>query len=128
MLDFLNTLADWLGAGRYSAHSLCLTNDPLVMAIFLFGDVITGTSYFIMGLSLMIYQARIVRLSPTAFWMFGAFIFLCGAEHFAKSLTLFVGVYRLEAFVTAAMAAVSAVTAMLTIQQIPGWARRRESE
>lgn len=124
MLEWFNTLGDILGADRYAAHSICLTNDPVIMTVFLAGDVVTSISYFIMGTAFYVYRARIVAMSPEARGLYGAFIVLCGLSHAAKSLTLFVGIYRLEAMVVMAMAAVSAATAAMTWQQIGEWTKR----
>jgi hypothetical protein len=50
--------------------------------------------------------------------LFGAFIFLCGLNHFTETLTMFFGVYRLDVVIVAAMAAVSVVTAIVTTQRL----------
>jgi len=124
MLDFLNTVADWLGAARYAAHSICLSADPTIVGLFLAGDLVTAASYFVMGVTFMVYRTRIIRMSPEARGLWGAFVFLCGLSHAAKSATLFIGVYRLEVLVVMAMAAVSAVTAVVTVRQIGEWTRQ----
>jgi hypothetical protein len=114
-MDWLTWLADALGASRYAQHALCLTNDPLLMILYVAGDLTTFLAYFVIGLVLISKKRHILELSPTALAMYGAFIFLCGLSHLTETLTLFTGIYRLDVMVTAAMASVSAVTAAYTV-------------
>jgi hypothetical protein len=118
MMDFLLRVADLLGASRYSQHAICLTNDPVMIFLFVTGDTITAASYFTIGLSLIYYRTRVVQFSVIARGLYGAFIFLCGASHATEVLTMFTGIYRLDVAVTAAMGVVSAFTAVVTWNEI----------
>jgi len=118
MMDLLSQIAALLGAERYSQHAICLTNDPVMIFLFVSGDIITAASYFTIGLSLIYYRTRVVEFSVVARGLYGAFIFLCGASHAAEVLTMFTGVYRLDVAITAAMAVVSAFTAVVTWNEI----------
>lgn len=110
-------LLNFFGAERYSQHSICLTNDPVMIFLYVFSDLSTFASYFAIGLSLL-FVARVppARIRPPMRMLFGAFIFLCGLSHLTSVVTLFTGVYRLDILVRAAMAAVSVVTAVAVIQ------------
>jgi len=110
-------ILDFFGAERYSQHSICLTNDPIMIFLYVFSDLTTFASYFAIGLSLL-FAARVppARIRPAMRLLFGAFIFLCGLSHLTSVVTLFSGVYRLDILVRAAMAAVSIVTAISVVQ------------
>jgi hypothetical protein len=53
------------------------------------------------------------------FWLFAAFILLCGTGHWLDLITLWVPYYGLKAFVDAATAAVSVVTAVVLWPLMP---------
>lgn len=110
-------ILDFFGAERYSQHSICLTNDPIMIFLYVFSDLMTFVSYFAIGLSLL-FVTRVppARVRPTMRLLFGAFIFLCGLSHLTSVVTLFSGVYRLDILVRAAMAAVSVVTAISVVR------------
>jgi hypothetical protein len=112
----LQTILDALGAARYSQHSICLTNDPLMMFLYIAGDLTTWASYFTIGLALLLRREIPVQLPLRLKGLYGAFIFLCGLSHLSSVMTLFWGVYRLDVFITATMASVSAVTAVMTVK------------
>jgi hypothetical protein len=117
-MDFFLKIASWLGASRYSEHALCLTNDPVMIFLFVAGDLTTAASYFTIGSSLIYYRTRVVQFSVVARGLYGSFIFLCGASHFTEVITMFTGVYRLDIMVTISMAVVSAFTAVVTWKEI----------
>ncbi|MGO8241356.1 hypothetical protein ELH77_19490 [Rhizobium ruizarguesonis] len=110
--DILN----FFGAERYSQHSICLTNDPVMIFLYVLSDLSTFASYTAIGISLL-FMARVppVRVRPSMRLLFGSFIFLCGLSHLTSVVTLFTGVYRLDILIRAAMAAVSVMTAVAVI-------------
>lgn len=110
---------DLLGGDRYSAHAICLSNDRIVMTLFAAANLLTAVSYFCMGMCLMIYASRIIRISKQAKFLFGAFIVSCSLHHACQVLTLFAGVYRLELIVDMLMAGISAGTAVYTLKELP---------
>lgn len=120
--DILN----FLGAERYSQHAICLTNDPLMIFLYVMSDLTTFFSYFAIGLSLLL-ATRVPpeRVRPSMRLLFGAFIFLCGLSHLTSVVTLFSGVYRLDILVRAAMAAVSIVTAVTVVHDYLSGRTRR---
>lgn len=112
MQDVLNAL----GADRYMQHAICLTNDPSMLLLYISGDLVTAWSYFTIGAVLFLSGAPPSNLRPSMKLLFGAFIALCGLSHLTETLTLFWGIYRLDVMVTAAMAGVSATTAIITVR------------
>ncbi|RZN13910.1 hypothetical protein [Bradyrhizobium sp. Leo121] len=119
-MGFWVQLADALGADRYSQHAICLTNDPVIVFLSVSADLVTAGSYFAIGLSLLYHRTRTVEFSALARGLYGAFIFLCGLSHASEVLTMFSGVYRLDVAISAAMAIVSALTAVLTLGEARG--------
>lgn len=115
-MSFWAWLADILGAGRYSQHSICLTNDLLMITLYTISETVIWLSYFILGASLVTSYKHGISLKPEIKLLFGMFIFLCGAQHATSLLTLYVGVYRLDVVVKVATAAVSFVTALVTLR------------
>ena len=110
-------LSEVSGATIYYAHSICITSDPVLMALYVAADMTTYLSYMVIGITLLVYRVSTIRMSRAALTLYGAFIFLCGLSHLTKTLTLFAGIYRIDIMVVALMAAVSAVTAVLTVSE-----------
>lgn len=123
MTSFFSWLADVLGADRYAAHAICLTNDPLIIFLYVIGDLVTAASYFAIGTTLYIYQREAMKpstFSRSTRVLYGSFIALCGLSHFTDVVVLYTGVYRLDVVVTGAMAAVSAATTVTTYGDVSG--------
>lgn len=120
MMDVLHMIANWLGADRYSQHAICLTNDPVMMFLFIAGDLVTMLSYLIIGIALVVSRMQFVIFSPVTRGLYGAFIILCALSHGAKMLTMFSGMYRLEVVILAMTAVVSAYTAFFTWKETSG--------
>ena len=118
ILLILEHLANFLGAERYTQHAICLTNDPLMIALYTISEFITMISYFILGGGLAYSYKRGISFSSQTKFLFGAFIFLCGLQHGTSLLTLYVGVYRLDIIVKCLTAAVSIATAITSIPQL----------
>lgn len=114
--DILNIL----GAERYMAHSLCLTNDPPIMVLYIMSDGATWLAYMIIGTAWLLdpNALDVAKMRPATRILFGAFIFLCGMSHFTMILTLFSGVYRLDVMVRVLMGAVSTVTAFVVAKDL----------
>lgn len=108
-------IADFLGAERYSQHSLCLTNDPLMLIAYVGSDGMIFVSYMVLGLALLARRKHAIELGSQAVLLYGSFIFLCGLTHLTSIIVLFSGVYRLDVAIKALTAGVSAVTAGYTL-------------
>jgi hypothetical protein len=115
----VNAAWSWLydasGADFYAAHSLCLTNDPIIMTLYAACDLTIFCSYVMIGITLLVYRRYTMRFSTQALFLYGSFIFLCGLTHLSKVGLLFVGAYRFDVVILAMTAGVSAVTASYTI-------------
>lgn len=120
MHEWLSWLADILGASRYAAHSLCLSNDPFVVNLYVLSDMAIMVAYFVIG-GLLLFNARdaerfirFLYFRPAAQGLFGAFIFGCGLTHGTMTMTLYYGVYYLDLLVRAATGGISVATAIMT--------------
>lgn len=114
LTDVLNAL----GAERYMQHSLCLTNDPIMMFLYTGADFVTFFAYVVIGLAVLFARRRMLELMFNFQVLFGAFIFLCGLSHLTMVLTLYEGIYRLDVFVRVAMATVSLVTVAFVMRDL----------
>jgi hypothetical protein len=117
-------LLNFFGAERYSQHTICLTNDSLMIFLYVVSDLTIFASYFVIGIALMTTGRLPSTTLPFRRTIFGMFIFLCGLTHLTDVLVLFSGVYRLDVLVRAATAGVSVIAAMLVAQDVKwGWGR-----
>lgn len=112
------SVVDWLldlgGASIYAAHSICLTNDPVLKTLYVAGHMTTALSYFVIGATLFYYRVSTIRMSQGALTLYGTFIGLCGLNHTTITATMFWGIYRLDIIVVGLMAAVSVKAAWVT--------------
>lgn len=122
MIEWITAFANYMGAERYYAHAICLTNEPTIMALYVMGDGITALSYFVIGATLYFTRRNTHRIEMTRQirTLYGIFIFACGASHLSDIMILYTGMYRLDVGITLAMAGVSAMTTILTTQAVAG--------
>jgi signal transduction histidine kinase/CheY-like chemotaxis protein len=101
-------------------HGFCLLWNPTLIWTYAVSDIGIGIAYFTIPLALAIFvqQRRDLVFRPI-FWLFVAFILLCGATHWLDVLTLWLPAYGLEAIVKAATALVSLGTAVALWWQMP---------
>ena len=111
----LKGLALWLWNPSFlTPHGFCLLWQPGLIWTYAISDFLIGVSYFTIPLALVIVARRRRDLVfRPLFWLFAAFILLCGATHFLDVLTLWIAAYGLEAVVKVATALVSCVTAVI---------------
>ncbi len=106
-------IADWLfDPAGLTPHGFCLLWEPWLVWTQAAADIGVGISYFTIPLALALFAKRRRDLAfRPVFWLFAAFILLCGTGHWIDLATLWAPVYNLQAVVKAATAAVSIVTA-----------------
>lgn len=114
-MEWFQYIINILGADRYTQHSICLTNDPLILVLFLAAHLCIFAAYTTISICFRIHPKTELHLSPSAKLLYSNFVGLCGLTHLAACATLFVGIYRLEVGVLALTAAVSLSTAALTL-------------
>ena len=104
----------------YLPHGFCLTWDPWLMGLHIFGDIGTGLAY--LSIPLAIYHYMRKRPDLPYRWiahLFVAFITLCGTGHLLDSVNLWFGLYELEGYIMTATAVVSICTAVLLWAVMP---------
>ena len=107
------SIADWLfDPAGLTPHGFCLLWEPWLVWTHALADIGVGISYFTIPLALALFAKRRRDLAfRPVFWLFAAFILLCGTGHWIELMTLWAPVYGVQAIVKAATAAVSIVTA-----------------
>jgi len=84
------------------------------------GDGATGLAYFGIPIALVCFVRRRDDLVfKPVFWLFAAFIVLCGTTHWLELLTIWVPAYRLEAVSKLATAAASVATTVTLWRLLP---------
>ncbi len=114
-------LANWLFDPQgLTPHGFCLLWEPGLIWVHAVADAGTGLAYFTIPLALAIFVRRRTDLAfRPVFWLFAAFIVLCGAGHWLDLLTLWVPVYGFEGAVKAVTAVVSILTAVALWRLLP---------
>jgi PAS domain S-box-containing protein len=109
----LDRFLDWLlDPAGLTPHGFCLLWEPELIWAHGLSNLAIGLAYLSIPLALghFLRRRRDLAFRPV-FWLFAAFILLCGTGHLVDLLTLWVPAYGLEAVVKSATAAVSVVTA-----------------
>ncbi len=117
----LQSAANWLLDGSaLTPHGFCLLWEPWLIRSFVAGDFTTGLAYFAIPFSLARFvHARHDLAFKPVFWLFVAFILLCGTTHWFELLTIWVPAYRLEAISKLSTAVVSIATAVALWKLLP---------
>src|SRR5271166_410811 len=120
-LPVQNSWTDWLfDPSGLTPHGFCLLWEPWLIWSHAAADVAVGISYFTIPAALALFARRRRDLAyRPIFWLFAAFILLCGTGHWIELLTLWVPAYGLQAVVKIATAAVSVVTAAALWRLLP---------
>jgi PAS domain S-box-containing protein len=110
----LSDLLRWLlDPSGLTPHGFCLLWEPWLIWTHALADIAIGLAYFSIPLALTVFARRRRDLVfKPVFWLFAAFILLCGAGHWLDLLTLWVPAYGVEAVVKAATGLVSVATAL----------------
>ena len=117
-MNLLIELANVFGASHFMPHSMCLTNDPWIIGLFVATHVLVGLSYTAIASVLFFDRAAATRAMFNNRFAFGAFIILCGWSHFGAAVTFYSAVYWLEAGIMLATCIVSITVAWVTVQTL----------
>jgi PAS domain S-box-containing protein len=128
-------LARWiLDPSGLTPHGFCLLWDPWLIWTHAASDIAIALAYFSIPVALASFASRRRDLVfRPVFWLFAAFILLCGAGHWLSLLTIWVPAYGLEAVVKASTGLVSLMTAVALwvllpkALEIPSQERLREA-
>ena len=117
----LQTIGNWLfDPSGLTPHGFCLLWQPWLIWLHAGSDTAISLAYFSIPLALAIFASRRRDLVfRPLFWLFTAFILLCGTGHAFNVLTLWYPAYGAEAVVKLLNAAVSVVTAVALWRLLP---------
>ena len=118
MREFFTGLLD---SSMYSSRNFCAKLEPGVALMHNVSDGLIWGAYIAIPIILIYFALKRRGELPfyPMFWMFGAFIVLCGFTHFMEIVTFYNPVYRLSGLVKAATAVVSWATAFAFIPITP---------
>ncbi len=117
VLDFLKKL---LLADSWPARWYCGEWTDFHGWLYICSDLAIWLAYFAIPVLLIrfVTQKRDVPM-PSVFWLFGAFILLCGLTHFLDATMFWWPAYRLNAFIKFVTACVSLLTVYELIKILP---------
>lgn len=114
----MNALLDALGASSYAAHSICLTNDRLMIWLYAVHNGMIFASYMVLAAVTFLSRGAVSGASYVAF---AVFIASCGLTHLTSVAVLYLGVYRLDVAIVVATAWISATTAAYSTAGFIKW-------
>jgi PAS domain S-box-containing protein len=117
---FYRLIASFVDPSGLTPHGFCLLWEPALVWTYAISDAGIGIAYFTIPAILAVFaQRRKDLVFRPVFWLFAAFILLCGTSHWLDVLTLWVPAYPIEAVVKATTAVVSLVTAYVSWRLLP---------
>jgi PAS domain S-box-containing protein len=101
-------------------HGHCYFWRPEILWLNVGSDFLIALAYYSIPVALLFFVRRRPAMTfGFLFWMFGAFIFLCGTTHVIEIWTVWSGVYQLQGVVKLLTAGVSLATAAALWPVIP---------
>ncbi len=102
-------------------HGFCYRWDPAVLWLHVLSDLTIFLAYFSIPIALLVFIRKRTDLENfrMPFYLFIAFILLCGTTHLIEAYTIWVPAYRLSGLMKAMTAFVSVVTATALWPIIP---------
>jgi PAS domain S-box-containing protein len=105
---------------RFTPHGFCLAWDPGLIWLLGLSDLLVAAAYFSIPAALVVFARRRQDLAfRPIFGLFAAFILACGSTHVMGAITLWVPLYRLEAWINVITAGLSLATAVMLWPLIP---------
>ena len=119
---------DIIFSNEFIPHGFCFMWRPELVWMHVLADLTIALAYFSIPVTIMILVAKKKKKLPYkwVFYMFAAFIFLCGLTHIFELIGIWEPIYYLEGIVKVLTAAVSLATAIMIFPLIPVLIRRFE--
>jgi PAS domain S-box-containing protein len=116
----LESVAAFFNSDDFMPHGHCFLWQPHILWLHIISDAGIAAAYYALPVAL-IYLTRKRKDLPfkNVFWLFGAFILLCGTTHLLAIWVLWHPDYAVEGVVKAATALVSLATLAMLIKLIP---------
>jgi PAS domain S-box-containing protein len=113
-------LLENLFSDQFMPHGYCYMWAPEVLWTHVLSDALIALAYFSIPLSLVAFIKRRGDIKfSNVFYLFSAFIFLCGVTHIFSIVTVWHGTYGLSGIAKIATAIVSVFTAIAVWRLIP---------
>lgn len=108
-------------SNRFIPHGFCFMWRPELVWMHVLADLTIALAYFSIPITIMILVAKRKKSIPYkwTFYMFAAFIFLCGMTHILELVGVWQPIYYLEGIIKVFTAAVSLATAILIFPLVP---------
>ncbi len=118
-MEFLHIISSLLDT-HIEPHSIHFVQNPSLMWFIIIGNLITSIAYFSIPLALvLIGYLRKEIVNSWLFWLFCAFIFLCGITHLLHVLVFWYPIFAIEAVFDMVTGIVSIVTAVMLWKLVP---------
>ncbi len=116
-----NLFAEGTEFEMFMSHGHCYFWVPSLVILHVFSDLIIGTSYVAISVTLayLVHRARRDIPFNWVFLAFGLFIVACGATHFMEVLTVWHATYWLSGYVKLITAVASLATAVVLPSVVP---------
>ncbi|WP_286830488.1 MULTISPECIES: PAS domain S-box protein [Kordiimonas] len=114
------SLLDNMMSTDFMPHGYCFLWAPEILWTHVVSDAVIALAYFSIPISLMVFIRRRPDVQFTSiFYLFSAFIFLCGVTHIFGIITVWHGTYGMSGVAKAGTAIVSLLTAVAVWRLIP---------
>jgi glucan phosphoethanolaminetransferase (alkaline phosphatase superfamily) len=117
VIEFFNKL---FSAGDWPARWVCGEWSSFHGWLYITSDIAIWLAYFVIPAIIIFFiQKRHNLPFLPVFWLFGAFIILCGSTHLIDAIMFYWPAYRLSALLRVLTALVSMATAFVLIRDLP---------
>ena len=116
----LKTLSSYFDADNFMPHGHCFLWLPQILWLHVISDALIAAAYYSIPASLLYFVGRRMDIPfKNLFYLFGAFILLCGTTHILAIWVIWHPDYAIEGLVKALTAIVSVGTAIVSWKIIP---------
>jgi two-component system sensor kinase FixL len=114
------SIANFFSSSDFMPHGHCFLWQPSVLWLHVVSDASVAAAYFAIPFVLIyfIYRRKDMPF-PAVFWLFGAFILLCGTTHLMSIWVIWHPDYALEGIIKAMTGIVSIATFFFIVKLIP---------
>jgi len=116
----INGIGEFFNSENFMPHGHCFLWQPEILWLHIFSDAGIALAYYsIPAILIYLTKKRADLPFKSVFWLFGAFILLCGTTHLFSIWTIWHPDYAIDGILKAATAIVSIITFFVTCRLIP---------
>jgi len=109
-----------LFSNDYMPHGMCYAWEPSILWTSVLSDLVIATAYFSIPFAILFFvQKRNIKNHLHLYWLFAAFIFLCGLTHLYSIYVVWEGSYGIHSLLKMATAVVSLLTVIMVYRYLP---------